>query len=93
MSSFLKGKKRQSESASRANTKKHIKHMYKILHELDEVAKKMIASGIMITDDNVEKEAAKYTTRTIGGYEKFILLGKTYQVYKELLGKEEVEEL
>tara|TARA_R110000851_G_scaffold315229_5_gene477625 strand:+ start:17035 stop:17244 length:210 start_codon:yes stop_codon:yes gene_type:complete len=58
--------------------------MYKVLHELDLVAQAMIASGIGIKESNVVTEAAKYTDREIGKYEKSILLAKTEQVYDKL---------
>lgn len=87
MSSFLKSGKRKEGSGKRRETSKHIKNFYKILHDLDIVATKMIESGIIINEDNVIQEASKYTTRKIEGYEKMILLGKTGQVYDSLKPK------
>lgn len=76
MSNFLKRGKRSKAAADKKEVKKRTKEFYKILGELDVVADKMITTGIKITEDNVVKEAAKYTGREIGSMEKFLLLGK-----------------
>ena len=76
MSSYLKAGKRASTIKHKKYTKAHLKRFYKILHELDLVAKAMIKSGIAITKDNVIEEASKYTDRKIESYEKSILLSK-----------------
>lgn len=91
MSSFLAQGKRKSEAKSRKATRKRVKEVYKILHEMDVVATKMIESGIIINEDNVVEEAAKYTKREIGGYEKMLLLGKTSQVY-DVIRKRQLKE-
>lgn len=92
MSNFLKQGKRKEEAGQKREVRKRMKHVYKILHEMDVVAGRMIESGIIINENNVVEEAAKYTEREIGEYEKFILLGKTHQVYKTLLSKQDEEE-
>lgn len=84
MSNFLKRGKRQSTIEKVIKTKKHIKNFYKVLHELDLVAKAMIMSGVAITEDNVVLEAGKYTDRVIDSMEKNILLSKTHQVYEKI---------
>lgn len=84
MSNYLKRGRRQSTIAKAIKTKKHIKNFYKKLHELDLVAQAMIQSGIPITEDNVETEAAKYTDSKIEKMEKNILLSKITQVYNEI---------
>lgn len=84
MSNFLKKGQRTSLIKHKKQSKKHLKRFYKILHELDLVAQAMITSGIAISEKNVVDEAAKYTDREIGNYEKMVLLAKVGQVYDKL---------
>ena len=84
MSSFLKQGQRKSTIDKITKTKKHVKHFYKTLHELDLIAQAMIQSGVAITVDNVVEEASKYTTRTIDKMEQNILMSKITGVYDKL---------
>jgi len=74
--SFLRKGRRESLKLQKNKSKKHVKEFYKILHELDEVAKEMKICGEKVTHDNIEEIASNYTDRTIGKYEKIILLAK-----------------
>ena len=72
MSSFLrKGRRLQDKKA-----KKHVKEFYKILGEMDNIAKKIKNSEEEVTEDNIEELASRHTNRNIGGMEKVILLSK-----------------
>lgn len=82
MSSILRRGKRLQQRARLKEIKKRKKEMFKILHELDEVAIKMVGSDVIIHEGNVIEEAEKYTDLQIGDFEKFILLGKTSQFYE-----------
>jgi hypothetical protein len=84
MSSYLKQGERTSQIKHKQNAKRHYKRFYKLLHQLDLVAKAMIKSGIAIKESNVVEEAAKYTDAEIGNYEKMILLAKVNEVYEKL---------
>lgn len=66
--------------------------MYKIFDKLDVIATELIRSGIIITEDNVEFEASKYTDIRIGSLEKSMLLSKVHQVYEALLKENDGEE-
>ena len=87
MSNFLAKGKRKANMRQKMSTRKHVKKFYKILHELDRVAAKMIESGIYVNADNVVFEAGKYTDRRIDTYEKNILLSKVNQVYDLIRGQ------
>lgn len=89
MSNFLKKGKRQATIKNKKEVKQRTKEVYKILNEMEEVAQAMVKEEIIITEDNVVEEAAKYTDREISGLEKFILLGKTHQYYESLKIKED----
>lgn len=82
MSSFLKRGKRIQARADKKELKHRTKDFYKILHELDALARMLAVGELKITEDNVVEEAAKYTTREIADMEKFILLGKIEQYKK-----------
>tara|TARA_R110000772_G_scaffold54130_2_gene123595 strand:+ start:2792 stop:3070 length:279 start_codon:yes stop_codon:yes gene_type:complete len=92
MSSFLNQKKRESGMRQRMIAKKSVKKMYKIFDKLDVIATELIRSGIIITEDNVEFEASKYTDIRIGSLEKSMLLSKVHQVYEALLKENDGEE-
>lgn len=89
MSSFLKRGQRAQVRAKNKEVKQRTKEFYKILGEMDEVATQMVNSDIIITEENVVEEAAKYTDREIGQIEKFLLLGKTHQYYEYMKSKQD----
>lgn len=89
MGNFLRKGKRKSEEVTRRKTKKHLNEFYKILHELDDVAKEMILHEEEVTTDNIEEIASNYTDREIGKYEKMILLSKMQSLKPEEDGKVE----
>lgn len=76
MSNFLKRGKRIKDVADKKQLKYRTKEFYKIIAELDVVAEKIKASGVKVNEDNIVKEANKYTDRVIDGMEQFLLLGK-----------------
>jgi phosphate-selective porin len=76
MSNYLKKGKRAAARKNRIALKKRMKEVYKIMDEMEIVARELYKSEIDISEDNVKEEASKYTERTIGEFEKFMLLGK-----------------
>lgn len=80
--SFLKKGYRKSQLDNRVKTKKHIKSFYKILNELDSVAKDIVKKypkevlGNNITEDNIAQIANEFTDITIERIESNILLAK-----------------
>ena len=85
MSNFLKKGKRIKARADKKELKHRTKDFYKILGELDMVAKKIFIDyeGSLdseVTEENIVEIAADYTDREIAAMEKFILLGKLEQL-------------
>lgn len=74
--SFLKQGYRKEKHLKAKKTKKHLNEFYKILHQLDLIAKEMKLHDEEVTEDNIEEIASNYTDRKIGKYEKMILLSK-----------------
>lgn len=69
--SFLKSGYKQSLKTQKVKTKKHIKAFYKILEELDVVAKQICekypkeVTNSKITDDNINEFASEFTDMTL----------------------------
>ena len=85
MSSFSKKGKRLKVVADKKEATKRMKEVYKIMDDLEEVAKNIYYSKEVVTEDNIIEIASKYTSRKIEGLEKHILLSKL----DVLNGKEE----
>lgn len=81
MSNFLKQGARKAKVKDKKEVKRRTKEVYKILAEMEDVAQEMIKGDVIITEENIDEEASKYTDRVLGGLERFILLGKVTQYY------------
>lgn len=85
MSNFMKqGLRKQAVDKART-TKKHVKGFYRILHEMDELAKQLDPS-IEYTEDNLNDYIEDIYGRKLDSMEKFLILGKMYHRNKELYG-------
>lgn len=80
MSNFSNVGKRKASNKDRRKVKRHMKRMYAIMDELDEVAKAIYVSAVEWNEDNIAEVAAEHTNLIIDGMEKFLLLGKLTQV-------------
>lgn len=89
MSNFLKQGRRIAARAKKKEVKQRTKEVYKILGEMEDIAQEMSKGDVIIDDSNVVEEAAKYSERKIGEFEKFLLLGKMHQYYESLKVKED----
>lgn len=85
MSNFSKKGKRLKVVADKKEAVKRMKEVYKIMDDLDLVARDIYYNKETVTEDTVVEIASKYTDRKIEGLEKHILLSKL----DVLNGKEE----
>lgn len=83
MSNFLRVGDRKHRDLGRRKAKKHVKEFYKILHELDDVAKEMVLHEEEVDENNIEEITSNYTDRTIDTFEKTILLSKIHNLKVE----------
>ena len=86
MSSYLKNGQRQAKLAERKKTKAHVKAFYKILGEMDVIAKQL-DPALEYTEENIDSYVNPILGRDLDSYEKFIILGKIHYVKEELNGK------
>lgn len=77
MSNFSKQGFRQEKLSERKETKKHIKGFYRILHEMDDLAKQL-DSSIEYTEENINEYVKPIYGRDLDSIEKFVVLGKLY---------------
>lgn len=77
MSSYLKNGQRQAKLAERKKTKAHIKAFYKILGDMDVVAKQLNPT-LEYTEENIDSYVNPILGRDLDSYEKFIILGKMH---------------
>ena len=77
MSSFLKKGERTHNVLKRKQTQKHIKGFYKILHEMDDLAKQLDPS-LEYTEDNINEYTFPIYGRKLDSMEKFLVLGKLH---------------
>ena len=76
MSSFLKRGKRAEVRKKNKEIKHRTKEFYKILRELDEVARMIVKKDIEVSEENIQEIAEQFTDRKIENLEKLVLLGK-----------------
>jgi len=91
MGSFLRKGYRDSKKLLQKTNKKRINKILNITHQLDSVAKEIIKSHVVITEENIVEEASRYTDLPIGKLEKHILNAKLYSFYQALKEKRENE--
>ena len=77
MSNFNKKGLRQQKLLERKKTKKHIKSFYKILGEMDILAKQL-DSSIEYTEENINDYVKPIYGRDLDGMEKMLVLGKLH---------------
>ena len=85
MSSFGNKGKRSKKVAEKKEATRRMREVYKIMHDLDKVAKDIYINKEEVNEENVLEIASKYTDRKLEGLEKHILLNKL----DVLNGKEE----
>lgn len=76
MSNFLHRGKREAKIAQNKEVKQRMKHIYDIMDELDDTAKRIYHAGVIWNEDNIQEVAQKYTDIKIESMEGFLLLGK-----------------
>ena len=90
MSSYLKNGQRQAKLAERKKTKAHVKAFYKILGEMDVVAKQLDPM-LEYNEDNINSYVNPIIGRDLDSMEKFLVLGKLHTA-KEAVNNTEVNE-
>ena len=90
MSSYLKNGLRQAKLAERKKTKAHVKAFYKILGEMDVVAKQLDPT-LEYTEENINSYVNPIIGRDLDSMEKFLVLGKLHTA-KEVINNIEVNE-
>jgi hypothetical protein len=68
--------KRIERKKALKDAKFHKKEFYAKLDELEYVSGLLKIHGIILTEDNIEKEVAKVSSITLGAMEKMILINK-----------------
>jgi hypothetical protein len=82
MSTYNKNGQRQVKLAERKKTKAHVKAFYKILGEMDVIAKDLDPS-LEYNEENINEYVNPIIGRDLDSMEKFVVLGKLHH------GKEE----
>lgn len=77
MSSFMKTGQRQVDRDRKKETKKHVKGFYRILGEMDILAKQL-DSSIEYTEENINEYVKPIYGRDLDNMEKFLVLGKLH---------------
>jgi len=80
MSSFSNIGKRDKVRKEKRMGKKHLKRMYTIMDELDELALDIHNAKEEWTEDNIKDIASQYSDLHIAKMEKIMLLGKLNQL-------------
>jgi len=80
MSNFSRIGKREKIRKEKRMVKKHLKRMYAIMDELDELALDIHNAKEEWTEDNIEDIASQYSELQIAKMEKTMLLGKLTQL-------------
>jgi len=88
MSSFASVGLRQAKLAERKKTKAHMKAFYKILGEMDVVAKQL-DPFIEYNEENINEYVVPIYGRELDSMEKFVVLGKMHQLKEALNEKYE----
>jgi hypothetical protein len=79
---------RQNKLAQNKKTKQHIKSFYKILGDMDVVAKQLDPT-LEYTEENINEYILPIYGRELDNMEKFLVLGKMHQAKEMINGKEE----
>lgn len=90
MSSYLKNGQRQAKLAERKKTKAHVKAFYKILGQMDVVAKQLDPT-LEYTEENIDSYVNPILGRDLDSMEKFLVLGKLHTT-KEAINNIEVKD-
>jgi len=90
MSNYLKQGQRQAKLAERKKTKAHVKAFYRILGEMDVVAKQLDPT-IEYTEENIDSYVNPIIGRDLDSMEKMLVLGKLHYA-KEAINNIEVNE-
>jgi hypothetical protein len=71
---------RQQKVFENKKTKKHIKAFYKIMGDMDEVAKGLLSthSEVEFTEENINEYVNPIYGRDLDSMEKFLVLGKLH---------------
>ena len=77
MSSYLKNGLRQAKLAERKKTKAHVKAFYKILGDMDVIAKQLDPT-LEYNEDNINEYVNPILGRDLDSMEKFVVLGKLH---------------
>jgi hypothetical protein len=77
MSSYLKNGQRKAKLAEKKKTKAHIKAFYKILGEMDVIAKDLDPS-LEYNEENINEYVNPILGRDLDSMEKFVVLGKLH---------------
>jgi hypothetical protein len=77
MSSFAKQGLRQSNVLKNKTTNKHVKAFYRILSEMDVLAKQLDPT-LEYTEDNINEYTLPIYGRELDGMEKMLVLGKLH---------------
>jgi len=77
MSSYSKNGQRQVKLAERKKTKAHVKAFYKILGEMDVIAKDLDPS-LEYNEENINEYVNPIIGRDLDSMEKFVVLGKLH---------------
>lgn len=77
MSSFLKKGQREHKAFVNKKTKQHVKSFYRILGEMDVLAKQLDPS-IEYNEENINEYTKPLYGRDLDGMEKMLVLGKLH---------------
>lgn len=83
MSSYLKNGLRQAKLAERKKTKAHVKAFYKILGEMDVVAKQLDPT-LEYTEENIDSYVNPIMGRNLDSMEKMLVLGKLHYAKEDV---------
>lgn len=83
MSNFAKQGLRQNRLQQNKKTKQHIKSFYKILGDMDVVAKQLDPT-LEYTEENINEYVNPIYGRDLDNMEKFLVLGKVHQAKENL---------
>jgi len=91
MSSFAKRGERQAKLVERKKVKMHTKAFYRILGEMDVVAKQLDPM-LEYTEENIDEYTRPIYGRDLDSMEKMLVLGKLHHAKEHILTKEVVDE-
>ena len=87
MSNFLKQGQRQQAVLENKKVKAHTKAFYRIMREMDKVAKDLDPT-VEYNEENINEYVKPIYGRDLDSMEKFLVLGKLHYAKEELNGAE-----